>query len=128
MSRGKSLLAIIELGGYPNLLPLYQKLGFEVELVTSQRKARVALKKKQPQVVVAEYNYQTDFRDRSSNLETLTAVLQRYPEVKLLVFYPLQHQAFFEKFTQQHQVWKAIPFPITEEAVAAALSSIEPAA
>lgn len=79
----RRLLAIVELGGYPNLLPLYQKLGFKADWVTSQRKARNYLKQQQPDLVVAEYNYQTDFRDRSSNLETLAAVLQRYPEVKL---------------------------------------------
>ncbi|BAO45379.1 hypothetical protein [Thiolapillus brandeum] len=124
MSLEKSLLAIVELGGYPNFMPLYQQLGFAVELVTSQRKARMALKKKQPDVVVAEYNYQTDFRDRSSNLETLAAVLQQYPEVKLLVFYPPQHQAFFEKFREHHRVWKAIPFPVTEEMVVEALEKL----
>lgn len=49
------LLAIIELGGYPNLLPLYQRLGFEVDVVNSQRKARSYLKKTIPDVIVAEY-------------------------------------------------------------------------
>ncbi|WP_456372326.1 hypothetical protein [Thiolapillus sp.] len=125
MSRGKSLLAIIELGGYPNFMPLYQRLGFEVQLVTSQRKARAALKKHQPDVVVAEYNYQTDFRDRSSNLETLAAVLQKYPDVRLLVFYPPQHEEFLRNFREHHEVWKALPFPLTEQAVAEALNEFQ---
>lgn len=124
MAGQRSLLAIIELGGYPNLMPLYQRLGFEVELVTSQRKARTALKKHQPDVVVAEYNYQTDFRDRSSNLETLTAVLQHHPRVKLLVFYPRQHETAFQRFRENHEVWKAIPFPVTEQAVAEVLNEL----
>ena len=81
------LLSIIELGGYPNLLPTYQKLGFDVEVVNSQRKARSALKKSIPDVIVAEYIFQTDFRDRTSNLETLMAVLQKHPDVKVVVFY-----------------------------------------
>jgi hypothetical protein len=34
------LLAIIELGGYPNFVPLYERLGFRVDVVASQRKAR----------------------------------------------------------------------------------------
>ncbi len=124
MAGQKSLLAIVELGGYPNLMPLYQRLGFEVTVVTSQRKARTWLKKHQPDVVVAEYNYQTDFRDRSSNLETLTAVLQGHPGVKLLVFYPPQHKEVFDRFMQNHEVWKAIPFPVTEQAVAEALNAL----
>jgi hypothetical protein len=124
MSVGKSLLAIVELGGYPNLVPLYQRLGFDVQLVTSQRKARILLKKQQPDMVVAEYNYQTDFRDRSSNLETLTAVLQGYPEVRLLVFYPPQHEEYFEHFRRNHDVGKALPFPVVEQAVADVLSEL----
>jgi hypothetical protein len=82
-----SLLAIVELGGYPNLLPLYRRLGFAVDVVNSQRKARGYLKKGVPDVIVAEYIFQSDFRDRTSNLETLMAVLQRHPGVRVVVFY-----------------------------------------
>ena len=74
------LLAIMELGGYPNLAPLYKRLGFESEVVNSQRKAQAYLKKRIPDVIVAEYNFQSDFRDRTSNLETLMARLQRHLE------------------------------------------------
>lgn len=117
MDAQKHLLAIIELGGYPNLMPLYQRLGYRVDVVTSQRKARTFLKKQRPDVIVAEYNYQTEFRDRSSNLETLCAVLQRYPEVRLLVFCPALYREEFAKFRSQHQVWQAIEFPITQDKV-----------
>jgi hypothetical protein len=120
----KRLLAIVELGGYPNLMPLYKRLGFDAEWVTSQRKARSWLKKKQPDIIVAEYNHQTDFRDRSSNLETLGATLQHHPEIRLLVFYPREHQAFFDSFRERFPVWKAIAFPVTEEKVAEALSGL----
>ena len=117
MSGQKQLLAIIELGGYPNLISLYQRLGYAVEVVNTQRKASNYLKKQQPDVIVAEYNYQTDFRDRTSNLETLCAVLQKYPEVKLLVFYPQGHSREFTDFRRQHRVWQAIEFPVTQEKV-----------
>lgn len=117
MTEKKQLLAIIELGGYPNLIPLYQRLGYQVEVVNSQRKASRYLKKQQPDVIVAEYNYQTDFRDRSSNLETLCAVLQRYPEVKLMVFYPRVHSREFTDFQRQHKVWQSVALPLTEETV-----------
>lgn len=123
MSGKKQLLAIIELGGYPNLIPLYQRLGYTVEVVNSQRKASSYLKKQQPYVIVAEYNYQTDFRDRTSNLETLCAVLQKYPEVKLLVFYPPGHNREFAEFRRQHRVWQAIEFPVTEEKVTGVLAA-----
>jgi hypothetical protein len=119
-----SLLSIIELGGYPNLQPLYKSMGFDVEVLTSQRKARSYLKTKSPDVIVAEYNAQSDFRDRSSNLETLVAVLQKKPATKLLVFYLPEQQDRFDLFCQSHQVDHAIAFPITEEKVKSALTAL----
>ena len=47
----KRLLSIIELGGYPNFTPLYEDLGFEVEIATRMRKALGMLKKCQPDVM-----------------------------------------------------------------------------
>lgn len=109
------LLAIMELGGYPNFLPLYQSMGFKVDVVNSQRKARSFLKKNIPDVIVAEYIFQSDFRDRTSNLETLMAVLQKHPQVKVVVFY-LEEQAHkFALLKERFPIYSAIPFPITEE-------------
>ena len=117
----RRLLAIIELGGYPNLMPLYQRLGYSVDIANSQRKARSYLKQTIPDVVVAEFNVQSDFRDRSSNLETLFAVLQKHPHVKLVVFYFPEHAEKLARLRERFPVQAAIPFPITEDKVAAAL-------
>jgi hypothetical protein len=50
----KTLLAIIELGGYPDFSPLYRDLGFEVVIEGSMRRALGYLKRHAPAVVVAE--------------------------------------------------------------------------
>lgn len=110
------LLSILELGGYPNLVPLDQRLGFQVEVLSSQRKARGYLKKTIPDVVVAEFNYQTDFRDRSSNLETLMAVLQRHPEVKVLVFCPEQTRDKLAPLMERFRIHSAHTLPLDEVA------------
>ena len=55
----RTLLSIIELGGYPNFTPLYQQAGYTVESVTSVRKALGLLKKINPDVIVAEFNFQS---------------------------------------------------------------------
>lgn len=120
----KTLLAITELGGYPNLLPLYQRLGYSVEFANSQRKAMQLLKKHMPDVIVAEYNYQTDFRDRSSNLETLCSLLPKYPGTHLLVFYQPKDEDRFKQFRQQHLVWQALAHPILPEQVESALKML----
>ena len=115
------LLAIIELGGYPNLAPLYKRLGFDTEIVNSQRRAQAALKKRIPDVVVAEYNFQSDFRDRTSNLETLMARLQKYPQVKVIVFYQEEYRNKLDNLTSRFPVFEAIPFPVHRDRVEAAL-------
>ena len=115
------LLAIIELGGYPNLLPLYRKLGFSVDVVNSQRKARTLLKKDVPDVVVAEYIFQSDFRDRTSNLETLMAVLQRHSQVKVIVFYLPEQAEKLAILEARFPVFAKVAFPITPDKVERAL-------
>jgi DNA-binding NtrC family response regulator len=115
------LLAIVELGGYPNLMPLYKRLGFEAELVSSQRKAQAFLKRRIPDVIVAEYNFQSDFRDRTSNLETLMARLQRQPSVKVICFYQREYRHQFEDLTSRFPIFEAIPFPVELARVEAAL-------
>jgi DNA-binding NtrC family response regulator len=120
------LLAIIELGGYPNLLPLYKKLGFSVEVVNSQRKARTLLKKDVPDVVVAEYIFQSDFRDRTSNLETLMAVLQRHPQVKVLVFYLPEQAEKLAILEARFPLFAKIAFPVKADEVERVLLEARP--
>jgi DNA-binding NtrC family response regulator len=115
------LLAIVELGGYPNLLPLYREFGFDAEVVSSQRKAQASLKRRLPDVIVAEYNFQSDFRDRTSNLETLMAILQRHPGVKVICFYLPEHRHKLEVLTARFPVFAEIPHPVDPAEVRAAL-------
>ena len=120
-ARQRRLLSIIELGGYPNLQPLYQQLGFSVEVVNSQRKARSLLKKGVPDVIVAEYIFQSDFRDRTSNLETLMAVLQRHPGVRLIVFYLPEQAEKLALLEARFPLFAKIALPLTAQDVEAVL-------
>jgi hypothetical protein len=122
------LLAIIELGGYPNLVPLYQRLGFQVDVVNSQRKARSLLKKTVPDVIVAEYIFQSDFRDRTSNLETLMAVLQKHQQVKVVVFYLPEQAEKLALLESRFPLFAKIPFPVEADAVEAVLRELASAA
>ena len=116
-----SLLAIVELGGYPNFTALYQRLGFDATFVNSQRKALGYLKKHVPDVIVAEYNFQSDFRDRTSNLETLMARLQGNAGTRVVVFYQPEHTHKFDLLRQRFPVAAALSFPITASAMETAL-------
>jgi len=118
------LLSLIELGGYPDFSPLYRRCGFAVETVTSVRKATRVLKQITPRVIVAEFNYQSDFRDRTSSLETLMAVVQRLPETRVIVFYEREYRHQLERLTSRFPVHAELPFPIDEQALEAALRGV----
>ena len=114
---GKLLLSIVELGGYPDFAPLYRELGYEVAVETRMRKAIGFLKKRKPDVIVAEFNFQSDFRDRSSNLESILAVVQRLPDIRVLVFYEKEFSPQFEKLRARLPVHQALAFPVDKSAL-----------
>jgi len=114
----------VELGGYPNFTALYQRLGFRTKFVNSQRKALAYLKKQVPQVVVAEYSFQSDFRDHTSTLETLMARLQRHPGVQVVVFYQSEYAAKFDLFRARIPIAEALTFPVDPESMTAALERV----
>jgi len=120
----KSLLSVVELGGYPNFGPLYKEMGYSVSVEHATRKAIGFLKRQQPDVIVAEFNFQSDFRDRTSSLESLLAVVQRMPAVRVIIFYDREFLPQFEKLRARLPVHAALAFPIEEGALRACLQSI----
>jgi len=111
----KILLSIIELGGYPSFTTLYEQAGYEVVTAVSVRKALSLLKQTRPDVVVCEFNYQSDFRDRTSSLESLLAVMQTIPGTKVIVFYEREFAHQLEKLTSRFPIFAALAYPISEE-------------
>lgn len=118
MAEAPLLVSIIEAGGYQNLLPLYIRLGYQVETVHQMRKAMSLLKKTKPAAIVAEFNFQSDFRDRTSSLESLLATVQRLQlDTRVVIFYEKQYAAQFKRLRDCYADIKAIPFPIDETAL-----------
>ena len=117
----KDLLALVELGGYPDFSDLYKKSGFLPETVDSMRKALRSFKKNTYAVIVAEFNFQSDFRDRTSSLETLMAVVQQMDEVKVIIFYEKEYEHQFEKLRERFSFHAELAYPIDEEKLKKAL-------
>ena len=88
------------------------------------RKATKLLKKIKPAVVVAEFNFQSDFRDRTSSLETLMAAVQCIPECKVIVFYEKEQRPQLERLLAVFDVFETIAFPIEESALSKALDQV----
>ncbi|MET0067854.1 MAG: hypothetical protein ABW076_16040 [Candidatus Thiodiazotropha sp.] len=122
---GQELLAVVELGGYPNFIPLYQSFQFRVEMVNSVRKAQSWLKRHRPAVVVAEFYSDPQFRDRLSNLESLLATLQRYGvEARIVVLIDQKYLPRLEQVKSRYRVDEVLTFPVDELAMRSALERI----
>ena len=124
MSNNKFLLSITELGGYPDFRELYEKCGFQVEAVNSMRKALRSLKQNKYDIVVAEFNFQSDFRDRTSSLETLMAVIQQMDEIKVIIFYEKEYFHQFEKLRARFSFYAELAYPIDTQQLKAALENV----
>ena len=119
MTGNKHLLAIVEQGGYPNFTSLYQACGYQVTMERAMRKALNIVRKQKPDAIVAEFNHQSDFRDRTSSLESLLATLERLRQtdaspVKVIVFYEKEYHHQLEKLQAMFSNFTAIAYPIEE--------------
>lgn len=123
MTADRVLMSIVELGGYPDYTPVYEQSGYRVVTAKTVRKAIQALKSETPQVIVAEFNFQSDFRDRTSSLESLLAVVERMPECRVVVFYEQEFLHQLQRLCQQYTFHAMLPFPIDTKQLATALSS-----
>ena len=109
------------MGGYPNYTSVYETFGSEVVQTDSVRKAVKLIRKHLPVVVVAEFNFQSDFRDRTSNLETVLSSIQGVAESKVIVFYEREYEQQYKLLLTQFDVDVSIPFPIDQEILENAL-------
>lgn len=116
-----TLLSVIELGGYPNFTPVYEAAGYTVTTAVSVRRALSAIKQRAPAAIVAEFNFQSDFRDRTSSLESLLAAVQRNQDTRVVVFYEKEHAHQLERLKARFPTVHALPFPIDEKRLAECL-------
>ncbi len=115
------LLSIIELGGYPDFTALYEAAGYQVLKTDSVRKAVKLIRQHKPVVMVAEFNFQSDFRDRTSSLETLLASTQGVTDASVIVFYEKEFELQYQRFLQSFEVSASLTFPVDETQLTAAL-------
>ncbi len=119
------LLSIIELGGYPDFTPLYESLGYQVLRADSVRKAVKLIRREKPSVMIAEFNFQSDFRDRTSSLETLLSSTQGVTNAEMIVFYEKEYHLQYQRFLQSFEVAASLVFPIDEMQLKSALMALQ---
>jgi len=124
MADSKRLLSIVELGGYPDFAALYRQYGYTVETITSGRKAISRLRQGGFQAVVAEFNYQTEFRDRTSALESILATVQAYTGVTVIVLFNPADQEPLARLRARFADFTALPLPVSRETMEKILQSL----
>lgn len=117
----KKLLAVIEFIEHAQYPAIYKTLGYEVTTEWQVRKAVSLVRKMKPDVIVADFYFQSDFRDRLSNLESLLAATQLLKEFKVLVFYEPANEHALTRVRERMRIDAALPMPATEEAIRAVL-------
>ena len=118
------LLSIVEIGGYPDFTPLYESFGYQVIKTESIRKAVKLIRQYKPAVMVAEFNFQSDFRDRTSSLETLLSSAQGITDASMIVFYEKEFELQYQRFLQGFEVSASLTFPVDAEQLRAALQGL----
>ena len=115
----KTLFSIIESSGHPNASELYESLGIKETKITSMRKAIAALKKQQPDYIVAEffYGYGNNYAGVNiSNLDVLLYSLQKYSEhTRVIVLVDKSEYKYVDKLNEIIRLHDVLKFPINKE-------------
>jgi DNA-binding NarL/FixJ family response regulator len=119
----RDLLAVVEFFAHTGLKTVYERLGYSVVSEFTVRKAIAAVRKRKPDVIVADFFYQPDFRDRVSNLESLLATVQGDQAVKVLVYYDAAHQHALDRVRQRFNIDGALTLPVKTTDIEAVLAN-----
>lgn len=75
-----------------------------------------------PNVIVADFHFQSDFRDRLSNLESVLAAAQPMPDTRIAVLFESHDEAALERVRQRSHIDVAFVMPVDVTALEALLS------
>jgi len=115
----KTLFSIIESSAHPNFTELYNSLGIQESKISSMRKAIAALKKQQPDFIVAEffYGYGNNYAGVNiSNLDVLLYSLQKYSaQTKVIVLVDKDEFKYVDKLNEIIKLHDIFKFPVNEK-------------
>ena len=122
----KTLFSIIESSAHPNFTALYDALGIQENKISSMRKAIAALKKQQPDYIVAEffYGYGNNYAGVNvSNLDVLLYSLQKYSaDTRVIVLVDKSEFQYVDKLNEIIKLHDVIKFPVNKELMRKSLS------
>lgn len=127
MAAHKKVLLINEYGFYPELIKALQAENYELTVEHLMRKAISFIKKRRPDVVVAEFHHDGQFRDRVSNLESMLAQIQKDgADIKTVVFYEADRKEYLEKVQALYRLDAVLEQPFNPEELIQAITLLNP--
>lgn len=110
------VFSIIESPGHPNLSGLYRRLGIEEIRLASQRKAVQTLKRRSPDLVIAEYfhGFGNNYAGANlGNLDVFLASLQKYaPNARAIVMVAKDQRQYAEKLAERFPLHAILEQPV----------------
>ncbi|MCG6862751.1 MAG: hypothetical protein LJE70_15960 [Chromatiaceae bacterium] len=110
------LFSIVESPRHPKLSALYRRLGIEETRLPSQRKAIQALKRRAPDLVVAEffYGFGNNYAGANlGNLDVFLAGLQKYsPAARVIVLVDKAQRRYAEKLAERFPLHAVLEQPV----------------
>ncbi len=112
-----TLFSIIESSGHPNATEFYKSLGIKETKINSMRKAIAALKKQQPDFIVAEffYGYGNNYAGVNiSNLDVMLYSLQKYSDqTKVIVLVHPDEFKYVDKLNKIIKLHDILKTPVS---------------
>lgn len=120
------LYDIIESPAHPDLAPLANELGLERLAFTAQRKAMSELKRRPPDLIVADFffGYGNNYAGANiSNLDVLLRSQQRFaPKARIVVLADRHEAAHVDKLAALFDLHAVVTLPTTDEELTRALA------
>ena len=112
------VFSIVESPAHPNLSHLYKRSDFEEVRLSSHRKAMQLLKKRPPDLVVAEffYGFGNNYAGANiSNLDVFLASLQKYaPQARVIVLVEKAQRQYVDRLAERFPLHGVLVQPVTD--------------
>ena len=111
-----NLLFFIDDGGFEDPSPLFKELGYEITIENNPRKVNKLAKNNHYEVLVAQFSYNPEFRDRVSNIESLLATLeQTNPNIKTIILFDEINKPQLEQLIKRYRLDYLLNIPFSKQ-------------
>lgn len=116
MSSDRRILFVTDYGIYPEISRALMASEYDVKTEHLMRKAIKEMKNNPPDLLIAEFFHEPQFRDRISNLESILSQIQRNCKKSktLLLIYP-EHKQWLPQLEEMFNIDDALPNDVDVE-------------